>query len=116
MFSDNLSHKEKEKYILESDKLELSSIQLIDYYKQLCNKYPILSIEDGLDQNDWKHWKVLNTVLGEKVQIVGDDLTVTNTRLLQKAINSQAMNAILIKLNQIGTFSETIEAIDMAKK
>ena len=109
-------NKEKEKYILESDKLELSSIQLIDYYKQLCNKYPILSIEDGLDQNDWKHWKVLNTVLGEKVQIVGDDLTVTNTRLLQKAINSQAMNAILIKLNQIGTFSETIEAIDMAKK
>ena len=109
-------NKEKEKYILESEKQELSSIQLIDYYKQLCNKYPILSIEDGLDQNDWKHWKVLNTVLGEKVQIVGDDLTVTNTRLLQKAINSQAMNAILIKLNQIGTFSETIEAIDMAKK
>ena len=109
-------NKEKEKYILESEKLELSSMQLIDYYKQLCNKYPILSIEDGLDQNDWKHWKALNTVLGEKVQIVGDDLTVTNARLLQKAINSQAMNAILIKLNQIGTFSETIEAIDVAKK
>jgi len=109
-------NKKNKKYILESENTELSSMQLINYYKTLCNQYPIASIEDGLDQNDWEHWKILNKELGEKVQIVGDDLTVTNSQLLQKAINSKAMNAILIKLNQIGTFSETIEAIHLAKK
>jgi enolase len=93
----------------------LSAFQLIEYYQELCIKYPIISIEDGLDQNDWVHWKILNLSLGEKVQIVGDDLTVTNPKLLKKAIDAKAMNAILIKLNQIGTFSETIEAINMAK-
>ena len=93
----------------------LSAFQLIEYYQELCIKYPIISIEDGLDQNDWTHWKMLNLSLGEKVQIVGDDLTVTNIKKLNKAIDTKAMNAILIKLNQIGTFSETIEAINMAK-
>ena len=84
--------------------------------KALCRQYPIVSIEDGLDENDWKHWNVLNTVLGDSIQIVGDDLTVTNTKLLKKAINQKSMNAILIKLNQIGTVSETIEAINLAQK
>lgn len=95
---------------------DYSSLELIEYYKDLCNKYPIVSIEDGLDQNDWQHWNVLNMSLGDTVQIVGDDLTVTNTKLLQKAINQKSMNAILIKLNQIGTVSETIEAIELAQK
>ena len=75
-----------------------------------------ISIEDGLDQNDWKHWEVLNSTVGKQIQIVGDDLTVTNSRLLTKAIKDKAMNAILIKLNQIGTFSETIETIKIAQK
>ena len=81
----------------------------------LCEKYPIISIEDGLDQNDWNSWKILSETLGDKIQIVGDDLTVTNPVLLQKSIDEKAMNAILIKLNQIGTFSETITAIFKAK-
>ena len=101
------------KYHLDSKKM--TSLELIDYYKMLCNKYPIISIEDGLDQNDWNSWKLLNASLGNQIQIVGDDLTVTNPRLLQKAIDKKAMNAILIKLNQIGTFTETIDAINKAK-
>ncbi len=104
----------KERYIFGSGLF--TSLELIDYYQKICSQYPIISIEDGLDQNDWKHWGVLSSLLGEKVQIVGDDLTVTNSRLLKRAINEQAMNAILIKLNQIGTFSETIEAIKIAQK
>ena len=101
-------------YHLESTK-KMTSIDLIDYYKMLCDKYPIVSIEDGLDQNDWNAWQLFNTSLGNKIQIVGDDLTVTNPRLLQQAIDTEAMNAILIKLNQIGTFTETIDAINLAK-
>tara|TARA_B110000263_G_scaffold121590_1_gene105786 strand:+ start:2440 stop:3756 length:1317 start_codon:yes stop_codon:yes gene_type:complete len=108
-----LYNQKKESYYLNSR--YYSSLELIDYYKELCEKYPIISIEDGLDQNDWKHWNVLTMVLGDKVQIVGDDLTVTNTKLLQKAINQKSMNAILIKLNQIGTISETIDAIKLAQ-
>ena len=101
------------KYIIDSKKI--SALQLIEYYKMLCEKYPIISIEDGLDQNDWNSWKILSESLGDKIQIVGDDLTVTNPVLLQKSIDEKAMNAILIKLNQIGTFSETITAIFKAK-
>ena len=78
-------------------------------------KYPIISIEDGLDQNDWESWKILNNSIGKDVQIVGDDLTVTNKKLLQKAIQNNAMNAILIKLNQIGTFTETLQTIKEAQ-
>jgi len=104
------------RYNLESEKKELSSLDLIEYYKILCKKYPIISIEDGLDQNDWNAWKIFNADLGNKIQIVGDDLTVTNPQILQKAIDSNVMNAILIKLNQIGTFTETLETIDIAKK
>ncbi len=107
---------ETKKYILQSEDKRLTAAELIEYYKELCQKYPIISLEDGLDQNDWKHWIDLNHILGDKVQIVGDDLTVTNPKLLKDAIDVKAINAILIKLNQIGTFSETIESINMAKK
>tara|TARA_B100000401_G_scaffold376728_1_gene277091 strand:+ start:185 stop:1507 length:1323 start_codon:yes stop_codon:yes gene_type:complete len=101
------------KYTIDSK--EVNALELIDYYKMLCKKYPIVSIEDGLDQNDWGSWKLLTSLLGKKVQIVGDDLTVTNPQLLQKAIDENSMNAILIKLNQIGTFTETLKAIQMAQ-
>ena len=88
---------------------------MIEYYVNLCNQYPIISIEDGLDENDWVGWKLLYAALGEKVQLVGDDLTVTNPKRLQRAIDEKSMNAILIKLNQIGTVSETLQTIKMAK-
>ena len=101
-------------YELKSENKFLTSEQLIDYYINLCNQYPILSIEDGLDENDWVGWKKLNEALGHKVQLVGDDLTVTNPIRLKKAIEQKSMNAILIKLNQIGTVSETLQTIDMA--
>ena len=110
--SEFYNHKIK-KYAIDSKKI--NALQLIEYYKMLCDKYPIISIEDGLDQNDWNSWRILNESLGNKIQIVGDDLTVTNPALLQKSIDEKAMNAILIKLNQIGTFSETITAIFKAK-
>jgi enolase len=111
-----LYDKKTKEYVFQSERKRLTAFQLIEYYKELCQKYPIISIEDGLDQNDWKHWTALNHILGDKVQIVGDDLTVTNPKLLKDAIDTKAINAILIKLNQIGTFSETIESINMAKK
>ena len=103
------------KYILESDGESYSSDEMIDYLVNLSNKYPIVSIEDGLDENDWAGWKKLTSAIGDKVQIVGDDLTVTNPKKLSKAINENSMNSILIKLNQIGTLSETLETIKMAK-
>jgi enolase len=103
------------KYILESDGESYSSDEMIDYLVNLSNKYPIVSIEDGLDENDWDGWKKLTSAIGDKVQIVGDDLTVTNPQKLSKAINENSMNSILIKLNQIGTLSETLETIKMAK-
>ena len=111
-----LYDKKTNDYVLQSERKRLTAIQLIEYYKELCQKYPIISIEDGLDQNDWKHWTILNQILGDKIQIVGDDLTVTDPKLLKEAIDTKAINAILIKLNQIGTFSETIESIGLAKK
>jgi enolase len=89
---------------------------MIDYYKKLCSKYPILSIEDGLDENDWEGFVKLTAELGERVQLVGDDLFVTNTKYLKRGIQEKAANAILIKVNQIGTLTETLDAIEMAKK
>ena len=89
---------------------------MIEYYKNLCSKYPIISIEDGLDENDWNGWSDLFNALGDQVQLVGDDLTVTNPIRLQKAIDNKSMNAILIKLNQIGTITETVDTISMARK
>ena len=104
------------KYNLESENKAFSSSEMIDYLGSLAKKYPIISIEDGLDENDWKGWSNLNESLGKTVQIVGDDLTVTNIERLQKAIDHRSMNSILIKLNQIGTVSETIKAVELAKK
>ena len=104
------------KYKLDSENRAFSSLEMINYLTTLANKYPIISIEDGLDEKDWGGWKNLNKKLGDTVQIVGDDLTVTNVKHLQKAIEVKAINSILIKLNQIGTITETIEAINLAKK
>jgi enolase len=89
---------------------------MIDYLKKLVEKYPVLSIEDGLDENDWAGFKKLTDELGKKVQLVGDDLFVTNTKYLSRGIKEGACNAILIKVNQIGTLTETLDAIEMAKK
>jgi len=108
--------KQEKKYFLESENRKLTATELINYYQTLCSNYPIVSIEDGVDQNDWSAWGKLNKLLGKKIQIVGDDLTVTNPKLLQKSIDLQSMNAILVKLNQIGTFSETIETIKLAQR
>ena len=93
-----------------------TSAELVNHWKELCEKYPIYSIEDGLDEEDWEGWQKLTARLGEKVQLVGDDLFVTNTERLEKGIEMGAGNAILIKLNQIGSVSETLEAIKMAHK
>ncbi len=103
------------KYNLKSEKRFFNSKEMIEYYKSMISKFPIISIEDGLDENDWENWNHMTKELGSKIQIVGDDLTVTNQKRLRKAINNKSMNSILIKLNQIGTITETIKAIDMAK-
>ena len=87
----------------------------IEYLSELCHKYPIDSIEDGMDQNDWKGWELLTQKLGKKIQLVGDDIFVTNTKFLKKGIEQHVANAILIKVNQIGTLTETLKAIEMAK-
>jgi enolase len=89
---------------------------MVDYYEKLVNKYPIISIEDGLSEEDWEGFKLMTARIGDRVQIVGDDLYVTNTKRLAKGIALKASNSILIKLNQIGTLTETLEAIEMAKK
>ena len=103
------------KYVLTSENKRLDSQQMIQYYEHLCKNYPIISIEDGLDENDWEGWKIFNSELGNKIQIVGDDLTVTNKLKLQRAIDEKVMNAILIKFNQIGTVTETLETISLAR-
>jgi enolase len=103
-------------YKLESEGKTYSSDEMINYLKNLVNKYPIVSIEDGLDQSDWAGWKKLNRIMGKNIQIVGDDLTVTNIHRLKRAIDEKSMNSILIKLNQIGTITETIQAVELAKK
>ena len=102
-------------YHLASEDKQYSSEEMVAYLTSLANQYPIISIEDGLDENDWQGWQQLNSAIGNHVQIVGDDLTVTNLTRLQRAIDENAMNAILIKLNQIGTMTETIQAIELAK-
>ena len=93
-----------------------TAAEQVDFLEELVNKYPIISIEDGMDENDWDGWKLLTERLGEKVQLVGDDLFVTNTEILSKGIKNHIGNSILIKVNQIGTLTETFEAIEMAKK
>ena len=104
------------KYNLSSEDKVLDSDGMIQYLTTLVDQYPILSIEDGLHEDDWEGWKNLNCTLGKRVQIVGDDLTVTNIERLERSIKEKSINAILIKLNQIGTVTETVEAIKLAKK
>lgn len=103
------------KYYLPKSKKELTSDELISYWENLCSKYPICSIEDGLSENDWEGWKKLTQKLGNKIQLVGDDLFVTNTKLLSKGITKGVANAILIKPNQIGTLTETLDAVFLAQ-
>ncbi|MDP7297661.1 MAG: phosphopyruvate hydratase, partial [Gammaproteobacteria bacterium] len=105
------------KYILAAGKkAKLSSDEMIDYLERLASKYPIISIEDGLSENDWSGWKRLTQRIGDKVQIVGDDVFVTNTDILNKGIKDGVCNSILIKVNQIGTLTETLNAVEMAKR
>jgi enolase len=104
------------KYVLASENLSLSSQEFSDYLASLADKYPIVSIEDGMAEGDWAGWKLLTARLGKKLQIVGDDLFVTNTRLLREGVRQAAANAILVKVNQIGTLSETFAAIELAKR
>ena len=111
-----LFDKTKGKYILTSEKKELTSEEMVSWYENLVNKYPIVSIEDGLAEDEWGGYELLTKKLGKKVQIVGDDLFVTNIKRLKEGIEKKAGNSILIKLNQIGTVTETIDAINMAKK
>ena len=108
--------KDKKKYIFKkSDKRELSADKMVDFYVDWVKKYPIISIEDGMAEDDWDGWKILTDKLGAKIQLVGDDLFVTNTKRLKMGIEKGICNSILIKVNQIGTLTETIEAIEMAK-
>lgn len=104
------------KYALASEGKEFTAAELVDYYAGLVEKYPIISIEDGLAEEDWSAWKLMVEKLGDKIQIVGDDLFVTNTERLSKGIKEKSANSILIKLNQIGTITETLDAIEMAKR
>ncbi len=104
------------KYELAGEGITKTSAEMVDYYEALCNKYPIVSIEDGLDESDWEGWKLLTDRLGKKVQLVGDDLFVTNTKILKEGIEAGVANSILVKVNQIGTITETLEAIETAKR
>ncbi|CDZ75322.1 Enolase [Peptoniphilus sp. ING2-D1G] len=104
------------KYNLKGEGKVLTSDEMIEFYGELIEEYPIYSIEDGLDEDDWSGWNKLNEQLGDRVQLVGDDLFVTNTKRLQRGIDEKSANSILIKLNQIGTLSETIDAINLARQ
>ena len=109
-YEDGLYHFKK------SDGSKKSSDEMVRFYSDWVDRYPIISIEDGLGETDWEGWKTLTEELGSKVQIVGDDLFVTNTEILEKGIQKQVANSILIKVNQIGTLTETLDAIEMAKR
>ncbi|QKF60235.1 phosphopyruvate hydratase [Aliarcobacter lanthieri] len=104
------------KYVLKSENRELTSAELVAYYEDLCSKYPIVSIEDGLSEDDWDGWKILTEKLGSKVQLVGDDLFVTNASIVAEGIKKGIANAVLIKPNQIGTVSETMQTIRLAQR
>ncbi|MCU7937738.1 MAG: phosphopyruvate hydratase [gamma proteobacterium symbiont of Bathyaustriella thionipta] len=103
------------KYVLASENKSLSSAEMVDYLADWVEKYPLITIEDGLDEGDWDGWKILTEKLGKKVQLVGDDLYVTNPKIFKEGIDKGIANSILIKVNQIGTLTETLEAIQMAK-
>ena len=109
--------KEKGKYVFhKSDNSEKTAEELVDYYLELQKKFPIISIEDGCDENDWDGWKVITEKMGEKTQLVGDDLFVTNSSFLQKGIDLGVANSILVKVNQIGSLTETLDAVELAKE
>jgi enolase len=103
-------------YVLESEGRSLTSAEMVDYYAALVAKYPIISIEDGLSEDDWDGFKLMTDTLGDSIQVMGDDLFVTNTERIARGIAEKAANSVLIKLNQIGTLSETLDAIEMAKR
>ncbi|MET0979881.1 MAG: phosphopyruvate hydratase, partial [Candidatus Saccharimonadales bacterium] len=103
-------------YNLATEGRKVSAAELIEWYSLIRSEFPIVSIEDGLDENDWTHWTELTAKLGDDVQLVGDDLLVTNTKLLQRGIDEKAANTILIKPNQIGTLTETIAAVQTAQR
>lgn len=107
---------ETKKYVLESTGDELTSSEMVTFWKDWCKKYPIISIEDGLHEDDWAGWKKLTKALGKKIQLVGDDLFVTNTKRLQKGIDDGVANSLLVKVNQIGTLTETVEAVKLATR
>jgi enolase len=107
---------EKGYYHLRTENRKITSAQMVELYADWVKKYPILSIEDGLAEDDWKGWKLLNQILGQKIELIGDDLFVTNVQRIKRGIAENAANAVLIKLNQIGTLSETISAIEMARR
>ncbi|XMB71999.1 phosphopyruvate hydratase [Mycoplasmatota bacterium WC30] len=109
-------NKETKLYELKGEGKELTSKEMVEFYANLVDKYPIISVEDGLDENDWDGWKALTVALGKKIQLVGDDLFVTNTEKLSRGIEMGVANSILIKVNQIGTLTETFNAIEMAKR
>lgn len=106
---------EKNKYILKSENIQLTPQEMVDYYANLVKKYPIVSIEDGMAEDDWDGWKLMTDQLGDTIQLVGDDLFVTNTERLRLGIQRGVCNSILIKINQIGSITETLDAIEMAK-
>jgi len=109
--------KERKRYVFKkSDKSVKTSAEMVEFYSDLVKKFPIISIEDGMAENDWTGWKLLTDKIGDKIQLVGDDLFVTNTKFLEKGIETGTANSILIKLNQIGTLTETLDAISMANR
>ena len=107
---------ETKTYNMKGEGVVRTADEQIEYYKELCAKYPILTIEDGMAEDDWAGWKKLTKALGKKVQLVGDDLFVTNTKRLEEGIKKGVANSILIKVNQIGTLTETLDAIQMANR
>ena len=107
---------EKGRYLLAGEERELTSEQMVGFWEDLVSRYPIISIEDGMDEEDWDGWKLLTDRIGDKVQLVGDDLFVTNTKRLARGIESGVANSILVKLNQIGTLTETLDAIELAHR
>ena len=106
---------EQKKYLLRGENRSLSAAEMVDYFEDLVSKYPILSIEDGLAEQDWPSWALMTSRLGGHIQIVGDDIFVTNPKIFAKGISEGIANSILIKLNQIGTVTETLDAIEMAR-
>jgi enolase len=107
---------DKQKYVFESTGDEMTSQEMVAYWKNWSNKYPIISIEDGLAEDDWAGWKLATEEMGDRVQLVGDDLFVTNTKRLARGIDEGIANSILVKVNQIGTLTETIQAVQMATR